>query len=72
VVTLRCGSPSKVTVVGGSTCAGGGVRRQLEIRPAHDEIVQMVGLGSFTKGRRGGTQKELENGAVTYPVHVRR
>jgi hypothetical protein len=32
VVTLRCGSPSKVTVVGGSTCAGGAVRNPARSR----------------------------------------
>jgi hypothetical protein len=72
VVTSRCGSASEMAGVGGSSCAGGGVRRRRVFQPAHGGIDQLVGLGRFTKGRRGGIREELENGAVTYPVHVRR
>jgi predicted dehydrogenase len=71
-VTLRYGSASEVVGVGWSTCAGGGVRQRQVLWPAHGEIVQLVGSGGLTKWRRGGTREELENGAETYPVHVRR
>jgi hypothetical protein len=34
-------------------------------------MVQMVSSGGSTRWRRGGMRKEFENGAETYPVHVR-
>jgi hypothetical protein len=70
VVTSTCGSVSEIAGVGGSSCAGGGVRRRRVFWPAHGGINQLVGSRSFTKGGRGGIREELENGAVTYPVHV--
>jgi hypothetical protein len=48
-VTSRCRSASEMAGVGRSSCAGGGVRRRRLFQPAHGEIVQLVGSGSFTK-----------------------
>jgi hypothetical protein len=70
-VTSRYVSASEMARVGRSSCVGGGVRRWWVIRPAHGGMVQSVGSESFTKWRRGGLREELENGAVTYPVHDR-
>jgi hypothetical protein len=71
-VTSMCGSTLGVVGVGRSTRAGEGVRRRRGLRPNHDEIVQLVGLKGLTRLHRGGTRKELENGARTYLVHIRR
>jgi hypothetical protein len=71
-VTLMCGSSPGMVGVGRSTCAGGGVCRWRVFWPAHSVIVQLVSLGGLTRWHRGGTQKEFENGAETYSVHVRR
>jgi hypothetical protein len=65
-VTLRYGSASEVVEVGRSTCAGRGVHQRRVLRPAHGEIVQLVGSGGLTKWHRGSTREELENGAETY------
>jgi hypothetical protein len=70
VVTSRCGLASEMAGLGGSSCAGGGVHRRRVFRPTHGGIDQLIGSGSFTKGRRSGIREELGNGAVTYPVHV--
>jgi hypothetical protein len=48
-VTSRYGSVSEVVRVGRSMCAGGGVRRRRVFRPAHGEIVQLVGFGGLTR-----------------------
>jgi hypothetical protein len=70
-VTSRYGSALEMAGVGQSSCVGKRVRRRWVIRPAHGGMVQSVGSESFTKWRRGGLHEELENGAVTYPVHDR-
>jgi hypothetical protein len=59
-VTSRYGSASEMVGVDWSTCASGGVRRRRVLRPAHGEIVQLVGSGGLAKWRRGGTCEELE------------
>jgi hypothetical protein len=48
-VTSRYGSASEVVGVGRSTYAGGGVRRRRVLRPAHNEIIQLVDSGGLTK-----------------------
>jgi hypothetical protein len=48
-VTSRYRSALEVVGVGGSSCAGGGVRRRRVFWPAHGGIVQLVGSESFTK-----------------------
>jgi hypothetical protein len=49
MVTSRYGSASEVVGDGRSTCAGGGIRRRRVLRPAHGEIVKLVGSGGLTK-----------------------
>jgi hypothetical protein len=72
MVTSMCGSSPGMVGVGRSTCAGGWVRRWRVFRLAHSAIVQLVSLEGFTRWHRGGTWKEFENGAETYPIHIRR
>jgi hypothetical protein len=72
MVMSMCESSPGMVGVGRSTCAGWGARRRRVFRSAHGAIVQLVGLGGLTRLHRGGTWKEFENGAETYPVHVRR
>jgi hypothetical protein len=72
MVTPMCGSSPGMVGVGRSTCADAWVRRRRVFRPPHGAIVQLVSSGGLTRGHRGDTRKEFENGAETYPVHVRR
>jgi hypothetical protein len=71
-VTPMCGSSPAMVGVSQSTCVGGWTRRRRGFRPAHGAIVQLVSSGGSTRWCRDGLQKEFENGAETYPDHVRR
>jgi hypothetical protein len=69
-ITSRYGSSVVVVGVGWSTCAGGGARRRLGIRPAHGTIVQLNGSRSFTRGQGRYAREEFENGSLDCLVYV--
>jgi hypothetical protein len=71
MVTSMCGSSSEVTEVGGSTCAGGGVRRRRGLWLNQGGIAQSSESGSFTGGQRGRGCKESKNGSPGGPVYER-
>jgi hypothetical protein len=70
-VTSMCESSSEVTGVGGSTCAGGGVRRRRGLQPNHGDIARSSELGSFTAGQGGSGCKESKNGSPGGSVYAR-
>jgi hypothetical protein len=71
-VTLMCGSSPGMVGVGRSTRAGGGARRWRVLRPNQGGKVQLNWSVSSIRGQGRHGCEELENGAETYPVHVRR
>jgi hypothetical protein len=57
--------------VGRSACTGGGAHRQRGIRPAHNAIIRLNGLGSFTRGQGRYVHEEFENGSPDCSVFAR-
>jgi hypothetical protein len=55
-----------------ATCVGGRARRLRVLRPAHGDIVQLNGTGSFTGGQGCRRHKESTNDLLCGSVYVRR
>jgi hypothetical protein len=71
-VTSRGGSAAAMAGICLAACAGGRAHRRRVLRPAHGDIVQLNGTGSFTGGQGCCRREESTNGLPGSSVYVRR
>jgi hypothetical protein len=69
-VTSRGRSRTVIARIGLASCASGRARRRRVLRPAHDGIAQLNGMGSFTGCQGCSRHKELMNGLLCGSVYV--